>query len=71
MSSERGEKKLQGNGLPEVLTVYQVAEFMQMPKNRIYQLVADERIPSVRFGRQIRILKSKLMEYLENGNSKN
>lgn len=71
MSRERGEKKLQANELPEVMTIYQLAEFLQVPKNRAYQLVAKGEIPSVRFGKQIRVLKSRLMECLENNNSKN
>lgn len=50
--------------LPIVLTVDQVAEVLCIGKNTAYDLVRSGEIKSVRVGRQIRIPKSALLEYL-------
>jgi excisionase family DNA binding protein len=47
-----------------VLTVEQAAHVLKIGKNTAYDLVRSGQIRSVRIGRQIRIPKSALMEFL-------
>jgi len=56
--------------LPEVLTVPEVAEYLRQSRNSAYALVASGAIRSVRVGtRAIRVPKSALIEFLENGDA--
>ncbi|WP_295765146.1 helix-turn-helix domain-containing protein [uncultured Oscillibacter sp.] len=52
------------NDLPLVLTVSDISEILVIGKNTAYELVRSGRIKSVQVGRQIRIPKSALLEYL-------
>ena len=52
------------NELPLVLTVSDISEILVIGKNTAYDLVRSGEIKSVRVGRQIRIPKSALLEYL-------
>ncbi len=47
-----------------VFTVEQAAHVLKIGKNTAYDLVRSGQIRSVRIGRQIRIPKSALMEFL-------
>lgn len=53
------------NELPEVLTVKEVAKFLRLKKSTAYEMVRQGVIPSTKFGRQIRILKTRLFASLE------
>lgn len=50
--------------LPLVLTVQQLTEILSISKNTAYDLIRSEKIKSVRVGRQIRISKDALLEFL-------
>lgn len=52
------------NELPLVLTVSDISEILVIGKNTAYDLVRSGEIKSIRVGRQIRIPKSALLEYL-------
>lgn len=53
------------SSLPYVLTVKQAAEVMGMKKSSVYELVAQNKIPHVRFGdRRIRIQRDALLQWL-------
>ncbi len=52
------------NDLPLVLTVSDISEILVIGKNTAYELVRSGRIKSVQVGRQFRIPKSALLEYL-------
>lgn len=50
--------------LPMVLTVPEAAEALRIGRNTAYDLVRCEKLHSVRVGRQLRVPKSALLEYL-------
>ena len=52
------------NDLPLVLTVSEVSEILGIGKNTAYDLVRCGAIKSFRAGRQIRVSKSALLEFL-------
>ena len=52
------------NDLPIVLTVSQVAQVLNLGRETTYDLVRSGRIHSFRAGRQYRVTKAALMEYL-------
>lgn len=49
----------------EYLKVPEVAEMLRIARSRAYELVADEKIPSVRIGRSIRVSRRELEKWLE------
>jgi excisionase family DNA binding protein len=51
--------------LPAVLTVQQAARALNISKNTAYALVRSGKLHSVRIGRQIRIPKDALIEFLQ------
>lgn len=51
--------------LPAVLTVQQAARALNISKNTAYTLVRSGKLHSVRIGRQIRIPKDALIEFLQ------
>lgn len=51
--------------LPVVLTVKELAKFLRLGLNTVYALLKTGKIKSVRVGRQYRIPREALMEYLE------
>ena len=52
------------DNLPLALTVKDVAKLLGISRNTTYRLVRSKKLPSIRVGRQIRIPRSALEEYL-------
>ena len=52
---------------PEVMTVEQVAEFLQLCKNTVYEKVKEGRIPATLIGNKLRFSKRLIIEALEKG----
>jgi excisionase family DNA binding protein len=48
--------------LPDLLTPDDARAFLQVSRNQIYHLLKTEAVPSLRFGKLIRIPKSALLE---------
>ncbi len=49
---------------PDVLTVDQVAELLQVDRKTVYEAIHREEIPVVRLGRAIRVPRHALGHYL-------
>jgi excisionase family DNA binding protein len=49
----------------EYLKVPEVAEILRIARSRAYELVADEKIPSVRIGRSVRVSRRELEKWIE------
>ena len=54
--------------MPVILTPPQLAEILGIGRNAAYELVRCGKIRSVRIGRQIRIPREALIEFLEKDN---
>ena len=52
-------------GYPEILTLKQCQEILQIGKNLMLFLVHNEEIPAFRVGKQWRVRKSDLDRYIE------
>lgn len=50
------------NDLPEIMTVEEVAKLLRLKRSTTYEYVKQGYIPHVKFGKQIRVIKSKLLE---------
>lgn len=50
--------------LPLALDVEQVAQVLRVSRNTVYALIRSNKLRSIRVGRQIRITKEALLEYL-------
>ena len=53
------------NSYPDILTVKQVGEMLNIGRNNAYELVRSGEIKSVTIGRQIRIPKDNVIAYFE------
>lgn len=49
----------------EILTIAQVAEFLQISEITTYKLVQEGRIPGFKIGRQWRVKKKELRDYIQ------
>ena len=52
--------------LGDILTVKDVSDFLCIGRNTTYDLVSSGELKSIRIKNQIRVLKSDLIEYVEN-----
>lgn len=50
-----------------LLTVPEVADYLQVSKARVYELVRDGTIPVVRLGRQLRVNPALLQKLVDGG----
>ena len=50
---------------PDVLTVKQLAEMLNISKSSAYRLTMDKQVKILKVGHSIRILKRSVLEYLE------
>ena len=48
-----------------IMTIPQVAAYLQISKSKIYYLVSKKRIPHIKLGRNVRIRESDLIKWLE------
>lgn len=57
------------DGLPDILDVQQVAHFLRVSRNTVYDLIHGDhpKLRSLRFGRTIRIPKEALEVFLRGG----
>ena len=49
---------------PDILTVRQVADILRIGRNTAYELARAGLVPSVKIGRQIRITKQAVLDYI-------
>ncbi len=57
-----------GNGIPRLLTVEQVAEMFQLPRSWVYQRTRKrgiERLPHLRLGKYVRFEEKVVRQFLE------
>ncbi|WP_059105660.1 helix-turn-helix domain-containing protein [Shouchella shacheensis] len=50
---------------PEIMTVSQVAEYLQLSEMTTYKLVQDGKIPAFKIGRHWRVKREDLGEFIE------
>ncbi|MCY6485339.1 helix-turn-helix domain-containing protein [Clostridium aestuarii] len=51
--------------MSKVLTVYEVADLLNVHRNTIYELVRQNKIKHIKIGRQIRIPEEYLDKFIE------
>lgn len=52
--------------MKNLLTVEQVAEYLQIGRSKAYELVNMKDFPSLRLGKNIRVFENELINWLEN-----
>jgi excisionase family DNA binding protein len=50
---------------PLLLTISQVAKSMNLGRTKVYELIATEGLPIVRFGRAVRVSPTSLQQWLQ------
>ena len=64
MTKREHQKKLKN--YPDALTAKEVAEILRISIKTTYKLINEKAIPSIKVGREKRIAKTHLIEYLQN-----
>ena len=62
----RRERERELRSYSMALTVPEVAEILRVCTKTVYKLIKDDTIPSVKIGREIRVSKGRLIDYLQN-----
>ena len=62
----RRERERELRSYPMALTVPEVAEILRVCTKTVYKLIKGNKIPYVKIGREIRVSKGRLIEYLQN-----
>lgn len=57
----------QETGVPDILTIDQAAEYLQLSRASIYRLINESDIPVKRIGERYRFSRRKLLEWIESG----
>ena len=65
------DRPLSFDDIPLVLTVEELMPILSIGRNTAFALVRSGQIKSIRAGKQIRILKPELLEYLTGGTGTN
>lgn len=65
------DRPLSFDDIPLVLTVEELMPILSIGRNTAFSLVRSGQIKSIRAGKQIRILKHELLEYLTGGTGTN
>ena len=52
------------NTFPNILTVPEVAKYLRIGRTTAYALVKNGEIPSLKIGRQIRVFRDDLLNYV-------
>ena len=50
---------------PLLLTISQVAKSMNLGRTKVYEVIATEGLPIVRFGRAVRVSPTSLQQWLQ------
>lgn len=50
--------------MPTLITVQELSEFLRISKSRAYELARSEQLRCIHIGRQIRILRDSLDDYI-------
>jgi excisionase family DNA binding protein len=50
---------------PDILTAKQVGAYLQVHPDHVYRLVARGDLPGIKVGGSVRIVKAKLLKFLE------
>ena len=64
MTRRERERELRSYSM--ALTVPEVAEILRVCTKTVYKLIKEDGIPYVKIGREIRVPKGRLIEYLQN-----
>ena len=56
---------------PLLLSVPEVAKTLGLGRTKVYELIATEGLPVVRFGRAVRVSASSLQQWIEQREQKN
>lgn len=64
MTRRERERELRSYSM--VLTVPEVAEILRVCTKTVYKLIKEDSIPYVKVGREIRVAKGLLIDYLQN-----
>jgi excisionase family DNA binding protein len=59
------ERVKQSHSLPLLLSIPEVAKTLGLGRTKVYELIATEGLPVVRFGRAVRVSPISLQNWLE------
>ena len=64
-----GNNRIKKGELPDILSVKQLCEYLQVSRRTVYKLLGEHQIPYCRIGHQYRIQKSDVFQFLNTNDS--
>ena len=65
----RENNNVKQDGLPDILSVKQLCEYLQVSRRTVYKLLGEHQIPYCRIGHQYRIQKRDVFQFLNTNDS--
>ena len=52
---------------PDILSVQQLMELLQIGKVLAYRLIEEKKVKAIKIGREYKVLKTSIIEFINNG----
>jgi len=63
-TASRSAESVQETGAPDILTIDQAAEYLQLSRATIYRLINESDVPVKRIGERYRFSRRRLLEWI-------
>lgn len=67
MKNNKNESQELFTNYPDILSVAQVMELLQIGKVLAYKLIEAKKIKAIKIGREYKVLKNSIIDFINNG----
>ena len=67
MKESKKENQELFTNYPDILSVQQLMELLQIGKVLAYRLIEEKKVKAIKIGREYKVLKNSIIEFINNG----
>ena len=67
MKNNKNETQELFTNYPDILSVQQLMELLQIGKVLAYRLIEEKKVKAIKIGREYKVLKNSIIEFINNG----
>ncbi len=67
MKNNKNERQELFTNYPDILSVQQLMELLQIGKVLAYRLIDTKKVKAIKIGREYKVLKNSIIEFINNG----
>lgn len=67
MKNNKNESQELFTNYPDILSVQQLMELLQIGKVLAYRLIDTKKVKAIKIGREYKVLKNSIIEFINNG----